>query len=70
MIDTDGEVVRKFRAKSTALGGAILPLAGAGSRGDIIEFTNPVAGGNLGSVCVTSGAPSAGTWKQYGAVAA
>ena len=52
-------------AKKVVKGNAI-PQAGAWQRGDRIEFTDVVAGGNVGAVCVTSGTP--GTWQEYGSV--
>lgn len=34
--------------------------------GDIILYTNPVANGKIGAVCVTAGTP--GTWKEFGKI--
>jgi len=42
------------------------PLTGNHNQGDIVYDTNPVAGGYMGWVCVTSGAP--GTWKRFGKI--
>lgn len=44
------------------------PTTGAWLVGDLVEYTAPVAGGNIGQVCVTAGSP--GTWKAYGSIAA
>ena len=44
------------------------PTTGDWTVGDRAMFTTPVAGGNIGAVCVTAGTP--GTWKTYGAIAA
>jgi hypothetical protein len=43
------------------------PTTGDWAIGDRAMFTTPVAGGNIGAVCVTAGTP--GTWKTYGAIA-
>ncbi len=43
------------------------PTNGDWAIGDRVMFTTPVAGGNIGAVCVTAGTP--GTWKTYGAIA-
>ena len=43
------------------------PTNGDWTIGDRAMFTTPVAGGNIGAVCVTAGTP--GTWKTYGAIA-
>lgn len=61
-----GGVRRIWRANKSSLSGDTTPTAGAWVAGDIIEFTNPAAGGKIGSVCVTSGSP--GTWKLFGAI--
>ena len=38
--------------------------------GDKMYYTNPTAGGYIGSVCVADGTPgNAGTWKNFGAIA-
>lgn len=42
------------------------PLTGNHNQGDIVYDTNPVAGGYMGWVCVTSGSP--GTWKRFGKI--
>jgi len=42
------------------------PTSGNWARGDIVLNQNPVAGGNVGWVCVTAGAP--GTWKTFGQI--
>ena len=44
-----------------------IPTTGTWSVGDIIYQATPVAGGNIGWVCVTAGTP--GTWKSFGAIA-
>ena len=44
-----------------------IPTNGDWQIGDRAMFTTPVAGGNIGAVCVTAGTP--GTWKTYGAIA-
>jgi parallel beta-helix repeat protein len=43
------------------------PGAGTWSVGDRVTFLAPSAGGNIGAVCVTAGAP--GTWKTFGGIA-
>lgn len=47
---------------------AAAPTTGDWTRGDIVYFTNPSAGGFVGAVCVASGTP--GTWKSFGAISA
>lgn len=42
------------------------PTTGTWAQGDIVYSTTPTAGGFIGWVCVTSGAP--GTWKQFGSI--
>jgi hypothetical protein len=44
------------------------PTTGTWVVGDIVYQATPVAGGNIGFVCVTAGTP--GTWKTFGAIAA
>ena len=46
---------------------AAAPGAGTWSAGDRVTFLAPTAGGNIGAVCVTAGAP--GTWKTFGGIA-
>jgi len=46
--------------------GTAAPTTGTWEKGDIVYATNVAAGGFLGWVCVTAGAP--GTWKTFGAV--
>lgn len=41
-----------------------VPLSGTYRVGDVVLFTNPTAGGNIGAVCTTAGTP--GTWKTFG----
>jgi hypothetical protein len=43
------------------------PSAGTWRVGDRVTFLAPSAGGNIGAVCVTAGAP--GTWKTFGGIA-
>jgi hypothetical protein len=45
-----------------------VPTVGSWIQGDRVHFTAPTAGGFVGGVCVTTGAP--GTWKTYGAISA
>jgi hypothetical protein len=47
-------------------GGTAAPTTGSWLRGDIVDNTNPSAGGVLGWVCVESGTP--GTWVPFGAI--
>ena len=47
-------------------GGTAAPTTGSWLRGDIVDNTNPSAGGVLGWVCVASGTP--GTWVPFGAI--
>ncbi|CAL1778362.1 hypothetical protein BRC2024_HCTLARHO_CDS_0094 [Acinetobacter phage vB_AbaS_Silvergun] len=42
------------------------PGSGTFVVGDKVEITPPVAGGKIGSVCVTAGSP--GTWKSWGTI--
>ncbi len=44
------------------------PTTGTWTRGDIVYFTNPAAGGHVGAVCVASGNP--GSWKNFGSIEA
>ena len=44
------------------------PSSGTWNVGDIVYHTAPVAGGFIGSVCVTAGTP--GIWKPFGAITA
>ena len=53
----------RFRASSIPVGNNV----GLFRQGDVIEYLAPTAGGKLGAVCVTDGAP--GTWKEYGTIA-
>ena len=41
-----------------------IPTNGNYNQGDIVLYTSPSAGGKIGAVCVTAGAP--GTWKEFG----
>jgi hypothetical protein len=43
------------------------PASGTWTAGSKILFSAPSAGGNIGAVCTTAGAP--GTWKDFGAIA-
>lgn len=43
-----------------------IPTSGTYYQGDEVIYTNPVAGGKRGAVCVVAGTP--GTWKQFGAI--
>jgi hypothetical protein len=47
---------------------ATAPSIGAHKVGDRVRFQGPTAGGFIGAVCVSDGAP--GTWKTYGAISA
>ena len=49
-------------------GGTLAPATGTWTVGDILYVTSPVAAGNIGWVCTTTGTP--GTWKTFGAIAA
>jgi hypothetical protein len=49
-------------------GATISPFAGTWARGDTCYYTNPVAGGFMGVICVTAG--TQGTWKTFGAITA
>jgi hypothetical protein len=42
------------------------PGSGTWARGDVVYNRDPSAGGKLGWVCVTGGAP--GTWKAFGSI--
>jgi hypothetical protein len=55
----------RFQDKKMAVANE-LPTTGNHNQGDIIYDTNPVAGGYLGWVCITSGTP--GTWKRFGKI--
>ena len=44
------------------------PTAGYWTRGTVVWNSAPAAGGSVGWVCVTAGAP--GTWKTFGSIAA
>jgi hypothetical protein len=48
--------------------GSAAPVSGSWLQGDIVYNTGAAAGGTVGWVCVTSGAP--GTWKTFGAISA
>jgi len=56
----------RFRGVAVNASGASM----AHSVGDIIEHTNPVAAGFIGSVCVTAGTGAAAVWKTYGQISA
>jgi hypothetical protein len=43
-----------------------IPISGTYYQGDEVIYTNTVAGGKRGAVCVVAGTP--GTWKQFGAI--
>jgi len=45
---------------------AAIPSSGTADVGDIAYITTPVAGGNVGWICVTAGTP--GTWKEFGII--
>lgn len=47
--------------------GSAAPATGDWQQGDIVYNQAPTAGGSVGWVCTTSGAP--GTWKTFGAIA-
>jgi hypothetical protein len=47
---------------------ASVPTAGYWNQGAVVWNSAPTAGGNVGWVCVTAGAP--GTWKTFGSIAA
>jgi hypothetical protein len=44
------------------------PTAGYWTQGSVVWNSAPTAGGSMGWVCVTAGAP--GTWKTFGSIAA
>jgi len=48
--------------------GTAAPTTGNWLRGDIVYNSSPSAGGYLGWVCTSGGAP--GTWKEFGAISA
>jgi hypothetical protein len=48
--------------------GTAAPTAGGYLVGDVVWNTAPIAGGAMGWVCTTAGAP--GTWKTFGAISA
>mgnify|MGYP001583102289 CR=1 FL=1 len=64
VVDVDNEVVLKCRGKIATANPT--PATGTWTKGSIIEFTNPAAGGKAGSLCTVSGSP--GTWKLFGAI--
>jgi hypothetical protein len=45
-----------------------LPVTGTWAVGDTLYYTNPIASGFIGAVCVTAG--TQGTWKTFGAISA
>jgi hypothetical protein len=47
--------------------GTAAPTTGTWNRGDQVIHTLPVAGGNVGWVCVNGGTP--GTWRSFGTIA-
>ena len=55
----------KTNVKSLMYSDAI-PTNGSYNIGDVIFFTSPTAGGNIGAVCVTAGTP--GTWREFGKI--
>lgn len=66
IIPTNNTTVGQFYADQSVLTGSTTPTTGNWIQGDIIYFTDPGAGGDIGSVCVTSGSP--GTWKRFGQI--
>lgn len=48
--------------------GSGAPTSGYWTQGTRVFYSNPVAGGREGVVCVASGTP--GTWKEFGSIAA
>lgn len=44
------------------------PVSGTWAVGDTLYYTNPIAGGFIGAVCVTAG--TQGNWKTFGAITA
>lgn len=57
---------RKFGNGNMEFHAAAIPTKGAFLAQDKLYYSNPLPGGWIGAVCVTSGSP--GVWKQYGAV--
>lgn len=62
--DTDGQTI--YQNERLWDGRTAAPTTGNWVRGDIAWNLNPSAAGNIGWVCVTSGAP--GTWKTFGTI--
>ena len=65
-INVLGGVTKECLATRGTLSVDTTPTVGTWTAGDRIVFTNPVAGGKSGSICVNGGTP--GTWKQFGAI--
>lgn len=65
-VTTDGLIIYKARAKSTALSAGVTPTSGTWTLGTIIEYTDPSSGGKIGTVCTSGGSP--GTWKSFGII--
>jgi hypothetical protein len=67
----DGGINRRFRSATGTLTGGVTPTSGTFTAGDRIEFDNPSAGGNWGSICTTGGVIGSGAvFKLMGGVAA
>jgi len=62
-LSTSGAV--KFQNKKFEVGPNI-PSTGVYNKGDIVWNENPIAGSNVGWICVVSGTP--GQWKTFGAI--
>ena len=59
-LTTDGRPMFDFIAQRGTLSADITPSAGSWNRGDRIFYSDPSAGGNIGSICTTGGTIGAG----------
>lgn len=64
---TGGQVIRMRLTRSVQPGArAAAPTTGTWEQGDRVYNEDPIAGGFVGWVCVTTGTP--GTWKSFGVI--
>lgn len=64
----NGKLIMKLTSSDAAT--IIVDTGQTWEIGDLIEYSNPTAGGFLGIVCTTGGAGATSIWKNYGAIVA
>lgn len=64
-MDSEGNVFTRI-PNIGFMQGASAPASGDYEVGDIVWNSAPVAGGNIGWVCIVAGSP--GTWKEWGVI--